>query len=189
MLKKDIRKTYKEKRLQLSHSDKTKMDDLLLIQFQQLNIEIPDIVMTYIGLEKFAEFDPYLITDYCRFKNPQLILAYPVMSAATNALVAVRTHIDTAFEVNEYEIEEPVDGIPIAGNTIGLVIVPLLAFDNNGNRIGYGKGYYDRFLAGCREECIKVGLSYFEPIDNIDDVNEHDIKLDYCITPGGIFAF
>ena len=70
-----------------------------------------------------------------------------------------------------------------------MVLVPLLNFDEEGNRVGYGKGYYDRFLAHCRPDCIKVGFSYFEPLDSIDDVHEYDIKLDYGITPGGIFVF
>lgn len=189
MLKKDIRKIYKEKRQQLSHSEKAKMDDLLLIQFQQLGIEIPTMIMTYAGLEKFNEFDPYLITDYCHFKHPQMVLAYPVMNEETNTLQVVSIHADTAFDINEFGIEEPVDGTPVFINEIDMVITPLLAFDKTGNRVGYGKGYYDRLLKDCRKDCIKIGFSYFDPVDAIDDVNIHDIKLDYCITLGGIFAF
>jgi 5-formyltetrahydrofolate cyclo-ligase len=189
MLKKEIRKIYKEKRQQLSHSEKAKLDDLLLIQFQQSGIEIPLLVMTYAGLEKFNEFDPYLITDYCHFKHPQVTMAYPVMNKANHTLQVVSVHADTAFDVNEFGIEEPVDGIPVFLNEIDMVLTPLLAFDNTGNRVGYGKGYYDRLLHECRNDCIKVGFSYFDPVNAIDDVNEHDIKLDYCITPGGIFAF
>jgi 5-formyltetrahydrofolate cyclo-ligase len=136
MLKKDIRKIYKEKRQQLSHSEKAKLDDLLLIQFQQSGIEIPSLVMTYAGLEKFNEFDPYLITDYCHFKHPQVTMAYPVMNKTNHTLQVVSVHADTAFDVNEFGIEEPVDGIPVFLNEIDMVLTPLLAFDNTGNRVG-----------------------------------------------------
>jgi len=189
MTKKDIRKIYKEKRLQLSHSQKAKMDDLLLIEFQQLAIAIPSVIMTYSPLEKMNEFDPTYITDHCRFKNPDQVLVYPVMNEKDNTIHAVSTHIDSSFELNKYEIAEPVDGEPIFTDIIEMVLVPLLAFDINGNRIGYGKGYYDRFLAECDPACIKIGFSYFEPVELISDIDGYDIKLDHCITPGGIFAF
>lgn len=189
MHKKDIRKIYKERRLNLTVPEKLRMDDLLLIQFQQLGIHIPVTILTYAGMEKFNEFDPALITDYCHFKNPQQVLCFPVMNAETHTLQPISIHADTAFEANALDIPEPVGGVPVFTNELDLVIVPLLAFDGKGNRVGYGKGYYDRLLAECRQDCVKVGFSYFEPVDVIDDVNEHDIKLDYVITPGAIFAF
>jgi 5-formyltetrahydrofolate cyclo-ligase len=65
----------------------------------------------------------------------------------------------------------------------------LLAFDVKGNRVGYGKGYFDKYLKECREDCIKVGLSYYEPLDSIDDANEFDVPLDFCITPQRTYVF
>lgn len=70
-----------------------------------------------------------------------------------------------------------------------MVLIPLLAFDKNGYRVGYGKGFYDRFLAECRPDVVKVGLSVFEPIDEITDLNEFDIKMDFCITPNRVWQF
>lgn len=70
-----------------------------------------------------------------------------------------------------------------------MVLIPLLAFDKKGYRVGYGKGFYDRFLADCRPDVVKVGLSVFEPIDEIADLNEFDIKMDFCITPNRVWQF
>jgi 5-formyltetrahydrofolate cyclo-ligase len=67
--------------------------------------------------------------------------------------------------------------------TIDLVIVPLVCVDKSGHRVGYGKGFYDRFLKQVRTDCVKVGLSYFEPVERIDDVHEGDVRLDFVITP------
>jgi 5-formyltetrahydrofolate cyclo-ligase len=67
--------------------------------------------------------------------------------------------------------------------------MPLLAFDSKGDRVGYGKGYYDRFLAACRKDVLKIGLSYFPPVSSIDDIEIFDKKLDFCITPERVYAF
>ena len=70
-----------------------------------------------------------------------------------------------------------------------MVFVPLLAFDKKGHRVGYGKGFYDKFLSECKPDAIKIGLSFFEPEELITDVFESDVKLDYCVTPNSIHAF
>ena len=70
-----------------------------------------------------------------------------------------------------------------------MVFVPLLAYDKNGNRVGYGKGFYDNLLTKCREDVVKIGLSFFEPEDSISDVSAADVRLDFCVTPFGISSF
>jgi len=69
------------------------------------------------------------------------------------------------------------------------VIVPLLAIDKRGHRVGYGKGYYDKLLSQCKPTCMKVGVTLFEPIEEIEDVNEMDVPLDYCLTPASYIKF
>ncbi len=191
MKKEDIRKLYKDKRATLSLQLKEKMEDLMLIQFQQLAIDIPSLIMTYSPIKKFNEFDPQTITDYCYFKNPGQQLFYPVITEHSNPpeIISVIVHDDTIFKPNKFGIEEPVDGIDMFPTEIDLVIVPLLCFDKKGNRVGYGIGYYDQFLKLCRRDCLKIGFSYFAPIEQIEDTNKLDIKLDYCITPEAIYQF
>ena len=70
-----------------------------------------------------------------------------------------------------------------------MVLVPLLACDRAGHRVGYGKGFYDRFLAACRPDCRKIGLSYFRPVEAIVDVYDGDVRLDRVITPDGVIQF
>ena len=191
MKKEDIRTFYKEKRSGLSPSSKLKLDDLMLIKFQQLDIDIPSLIMTYSPIKKLNEFDPQTITDYCYFKNPGQQLFYPVMVEGRSRpkIVSVIVHDETVFKINQYGIEEPVDGIDMIPSEIDLIIVPLLYFDKNGNRVGYGKGYYDRFLKHCRKDCLKIGFSYFDPIDDIEDINKFDVKLNVGITPEALYEF
>lgn len=95
----------------------------------------------------------------------------------------------TSLKINNFGIPEPQHGIKINPIQIDVVFVPLLIFDNQGHRVGYGKGYYDRFLVKCSRETIKVGLSYFNPIERIEDIQIHDIPIDYGITRDRIYRF
>ena len=72
---------------------------------------------------------------------------------------------------------------------IEVVFVPLLAFDTNGNRVGYGKGFYDKFLSECHPNTIKIGLSLFEAETAIEDVISNDIPLTHCVTPTKIMKW
>ena len=63
---------------------------------------------------------------------------------------------NTSLRVSNYGVPEPVSGIEIPPSQIDVVFVPLLAFDELGNRVGYGKGYYDRFLTTCRGDTIFI---------------------------------
>ena len=191
MKKKDIRHYYKDRRMQLSASQMNRMDDLMLIQFQRLSIDIPSLIMTYAPIEKWNEFNPELVTDYCYFKNPNQQLLYPFLVDLEGKaeMIAVIADEHTTFEKNQFGIDEPVNGVDIPHAEIDMVIVPLLGFDTKGYRVGYGKGYYDRFLLNCRKDCIKVGFSYFEPVEAIEDENPLDVPLDFCITHEKIYSF
>ena len=90
---------------------------------------------------------------------------------------------------NEFGIPEPIYGNICEISKIDYVFVPLLCFDEEGNRVGYGQGFYDKFLSSCKDNCIKIGLSHFDPVYKIEDCNDMDIKLDFCITPNKTYAF
>lgn len=188
MTKSALRKIYKQKRLDLSHAVKDRLEDLMLIQFQGLHLDIPDTIMTYAPIEAMNEYDPVLIEEYCFFKNPAATLIYPVVDKENNNLKAIAVKEDTFFELNEYDIEEPMNGKETSPEAVELMIVPLLTFDSKGYRVGYGKGYYDKFITQCRPGIIKIGFSFFDA-DIIDDINSFDKKLDFCITPERVFQF
>jgi 5-formyltetrahydrofolate cyclo-ligase len=65
----------------------------------------------------------------------------------------------------------------------------MIGFDLQGNRVGYGKGFYDRFLERTRPDAIKVGLCLFPPVDQISDAAPFDIKMDVVVTPEQVYFF
>jgi 5-formyltetrahydrofolate cyclo-ligase len=189
MLKKAARKYYREKRLALNEHEQTRLDDLLLIQFQTVHIPFVNTLLSYWPIEENREPDTHLFTEFLKFRNPELKVCYPVSDFDSLHMQAIATDIDTPFEKKRMNIYEPDRGEPIPIGAIDMVFVPLLAFDRDGFRVGYGKGFYDMYLSGCREDCMKIGFSYFEPIDRIEDRSDFDVPLNLCITPDNFYVF
>ena len=189
MRKAEARNIFKEKRFSISATDKMKWDDLLLIHFQTLRLPFLDYVLSFYPIEQNNEVNTFLITDYLHFKNPNLKICYPKTNLKDCTMQAIICNADSIFEANEFNIPEPLDTEVANPESIDLVIAPLLVFDLRGYRVGYGKGFFDRYLKECREDCIKVGFSYFDPLDSIDDANDFDVPLDFCITPQRTYVF
>lgn len=189
MFKKDIRKKYIAQRQSLTLSDLEKLNDLLLIRFQQARLPFIDVMHRYLPAPGRNEPETDAIAAWLAHWNPGMIELIPRADVSGNGLLSFMYDENTVMETNIWGIAEPAAGEPIDASTIDLVLVPLLAFDDRGYRVGYGKGYYDRFLATCRKDCIRIGLSFFGPAENIDDVNEFDIPLNLCITPERIHEF
>ena len=116
-------------------------------------------------------------------------MAYPKSNFEDNSMEALLINESTVYKTNKYLITEPKEGVILQPTTFDIVFVPLFVCDENGFRVGYGKGFYDKYLANCREDCVKIGFSYFEPIQKIEDVNEFDIPLNMCITPNNVYEF
>lgn len=189
MTKQQLRKLYREKRAAISSREKLKLDDLLLIQFQRLAFEAVETLLTYWPMPSQAEPNTHLFTGYLRHTLPGLQMAYTVSNFTDYSMEAYAIDEDTVYRANEWGITEPVNGTQIDPETIDLVFVPMLICDEAGYRAGYGKGFYDRYLARCRPEVLKVGFSYFEPVEKIIDTQPFDVSLDYCITPANIYEF
>jgi len=184
-----LRSQYKAKRRELGEKDRLKMDDLILIQFQKLILHDVHSLLSYWPIKSHIEINTLSITDYMIFKIPGLTVSFPKTNFAQTALEAIEVDSDTEFEVNHAGIAEPTKGEPVPPEELDMVFVPLLAYDKKGFRVGYGKGFYDRYLEHCRKDLIKVGFSYFDPEEAIPEVNEFDIPLNLVITPQRIYEF
>jgi 5-formyltetrahydrofolate cyclo-ligase len=188
MKKQELRKYCREKRLQLSLHDKEIFQDLVLIRFQQMSIPFVQYIHTYLTLPELHEVDPEPLVRILEFRNPGMGIVVPRIKE-NNHLEHILIDDETKLLENMYGIPEPVGGIPILAENIDLVFVPLLGFDEKGNRVGYGKGYYDRFLATCRNDVVIIGLSFLEAVQEIDDCDPWDIPLHFCITPNKVYEF
>lgn len=189
MLKKELRSIYRQKRKALTAAEKNKLDDLLLIQFQNISLPPLQTILAYAAIDENNEPPTDLMVDYLHYMIPELQIAYPRSNVATQEMEAVLTDETVFFEKNEWNIPEPIGSITIAPEEPELIFIPLLTFDTKGYRVGYGKGFYDKYLANCHPGIIKIGISYFEPVKEITDRNNFDVPLSYCITPYNTYVF
>jgi 5-formyltetrahydrofolate cyclo-ligase len=189
MLKKEARSTYRTLRNASTPQQRMKWDDLMLIRFQTLDLPFVHAIMSFYPSDEKGEVNSFLFSEYLLFKNPSMQIAYPRINDEHHTMQAVLCGADTVFEQNRYGIPEPLHGEVIPPSELNLVLIPMLVCDEQGHRVGYGKGYYDRFLSLCSDDCIKVGLSWFEPVPMIEDTEVFDVPLDLCITPQKVYVF
>src|SRR5690606_36895821 len=189
MTKKELRNTYKQKRVLLGEAETNRMQDLIMIRFQQLPLPFLQYLHTYLPIDTQKEVDTWPVVEFLQFSNPGLSIVVPKTDAEGTSMTHYLYDEDTILVKNRYHIMEPAGGKQVSSKDIDLVLVPLLAFDERGNRVGYGKGFYDRFLAQCRGDVIKVGVSFFEAEPRIEDTDEFDIPLTYCVTPQKVYEF
>jgi 5-formyltetrahydrofolate cyclo-ligase len=141
----------------------------------------------FLTIEEQKEINTEYILQILAGKDKEIVISK--CDFATLGMTHFLLTDNTKIKKNSYNVPEPVDGLEVPDAKIDVVFVPLLAYDKQGNRIGYGKGFYDNFLSKCKPETIKIGLSFFPPEEKIEDVSENDVKLDFCVTPEGIFEF
>ncbi len=187
--KKDIRKQFLEQRLNLDEPTAVRLNSALLANVLKLNFSGLQYIHVFLPILEKKEADTWPIIEALRTRYPQLrwVLSRSDMQTAT------MTHFlweqNTPLVKNSYGITEPAAGQTVAPLQIDLVLVPLLAFDHTGHRVGYGKGMYDRFLQECRPDVQTIGLSLFEPIPEIPDTDAGDIALQTVVTPENIYHF
>ncbi|MGQ0542470.1 MAG: 5-formyltetrahydrofolate cyclo-ligase [Blastocatellia bacterium] len=189
MTKSDLRKIYLEKRRSLSPNEhyglSRKVTDSFISEFDLSRVKL---LHCFISLKRSNEIDTSLIFERIWSKFPGIQTLAPRVNYHSNDLESVKFGSETKFIENKWNILEPATGEIVKPEQIDMVLVPGLCFDHHGHRVGYGKGFYDRFLVKCRPDCIKIGLGFFEPVDEITDVHEGDRPLDYCVTPERFFT-
>jgi 5-formyltetrahydrofolate cyclo-ligase len=187
MFKKELRKKYKELRQQLANE--VLEDQSMAIANRLLSMEIWELTYfhLFLSIEEQKEVDTEFLLQILAGRDKEIVVSKSHFD--TREMTHYLLTDNTRFQKSVYNIYEPVDGIEVPTTKIDVVFVPLLAYDVHGNRVGYGKGFYDIFLSQCKQDVIKIGLSFFEPEQEITDVQASDIRLDYCVTPMKVYNF
>ena len=192
MDKVSLRITFLDKRMKMTQSE-VEEKSLLIVRntieflktrkFQTLHI--------FLSQRDKQEIDTGKIISALRITFNHIHIVVPRVIPGTRQMKHFILLPDSALIENKWGIPEPDPLISqeVLPEEIDVVLIPLLAFDKSGYRVGYGGGYYDRFLSQCRPDTLKLGISFFESTDAISDTDPYDIPLDYCITPSGLTSF
>ncbi len=186
-MKNKLRKKYLSKRNELTPDQIEEFSLEIANKLLQLPIWDLEYYHLFLSITEKKEIDTEFILHILQGKDKNIILSKSDFN--TRKLHNFLLTDTTVIRKNKWNIPEPVDGIEISSEKIEVVFVPLLAFDLNGHRLGYGKGFYDIFLASCKPEVIKVGVSFFEAENMIPELEISDIALDYCVTPNKTYIF
>jgi 5-formyltetrahydrofolate cyclo-ligase len=189
MNKAELRKIFLLKRQALSEAEYAQLNFQIYQQFfANINLSFVKVIHTFLPVVSKREPDTWLLIDRLRREFPHIQISIPKTNVLHNTLENFYFEGLHQLITTPWGIQEPMQGIITETEKIDLVLVPLLTFDKTGHRVGYGKGFYDRFLKYCRPDCFKVGLSLFEGEERID-ANPFDVRLDVCVTPSGIITF
>ncbi len=190
MTKAELRTIYLERRRSLSVEDTAKSSRLIANRFfGSFDLATIRSLHCFIPIAKFNEIDTALIFRKVWSDFPATRTVAPRVNRETDELQNLVFASDTELVESPWGVGEPKSGDTVGASQIDMVLVPLLCFDERGYRVGYGKGFYDKFLSQCRTDCLKIGLSFFKPVEQIDDVHDTDVRLDVCITPDSEYRF
>ena len=190
MTKDQIRKIYLPKRASLSEAEFSLLNRKITEQFfASIDLSIVKVLHTFLPIEKQKEVNTWLIIERVRREFPNVRISVPRINNQTSLIESYYFEGLHQMEKNTWGIMEPKQGIPTPIEKIDTVLVPLVAIDKQGNRVGYGRGFYDKFLAQCGGETRKIGLSFFDPVSKIDDATEKDVPLNTAVLPKGAINF
>ncbi|CAD7803665.1 5-formyltetrahydrofolate cyclo-ligase [Chryseobacterium aquaeductus] len=186
MEKSEIRKQYLLKRKSLLSDEVFYLSDKIFKNFINYFKPYPgQKIHIFIPIEKFNEIRTEIFINY--FLDQKIRVFVPKI--VDTKLISVEIFPETLFETNGWGISEPLSEVDSEENNFDFIITPLLYCDAKGNRVGYGKGFYDAFFENISKDSKKIGVNYFNPDFLIDDVWEHDIPLDYLVTPTDVLSF
>ena len=190
MLKAALRKAMLQKRLHYSAAEVNKRSEQIGQLFLALfSLSKVKTLHLFLPISRYNEINTWYLIQQLQQHYPHISLVVPVTNLKEGTLSHHRFTATTKLVENKWGILEPHAAEPVAETVIDIVLIPLLGFDEQGHRVGYGKGFYDRFLALCRPDVLKIGLSLEAPVAKITDVYPGDVLLDYAVTPEKVYAF
>jgi 5-formyltetrahydrofolate cyclo-ligase len=173
--KSQIRKKILKKRKQNNFKDLS-IDFLKILKILKNNKNLSKIIGGYFPYN--YEIDAIKILD--KFEKQEYKISLPKIKK-NSQMDFYNWSTKDPLTINKYGIPEPTSDKIVYPEVL---LVPLVAFDNNFNRIGYGGGYYDRYIKKMKKnkKIITIGLAYsFQKVEKIS-INKFDIKLDYIVT-------
>ncbi|MDO1447879.1 5-formyltetrahydrofolate cyclo-ligase [Rhodocytophaga aerolata] len=190
MNKADLRKLFLEKRKSYT-AEEIQWKSLQIATHFFARFMLADVRYLHIFLPivRQQELDTWPIIQRITKNYPSVQLVIPKTDIPNLSMGSYVYEPGIALQTNKWGMSEPENGQVVDASQLDMILLPLLAFDEQGYRVGYGKGFYDRYLQRCKPAVIKVGLSIEAPVPQIADIDQYDYKMDYCVTPEKVWEF
>lgn len=188
-MKSQLRKQILQARKDLGDEEFAFFSLKIFEQFKLVDLSSIHIIHIFLPIQEKREVNTWLIVNWLQQEHAHIRLVVPQFTGSFSELSHIELLADVEISCNKWGIPEPVSGESVTATEIDLCLVPLLGIDRRGHRLGYGGGFYDRFLANCRPEIKTIGLSLFEPLGELIEIDKFDIALKACIFPRGIIYY
>ena len=185
MNKIEARKKYLDLRKKLDNVQIISKSISISNNLQDLPIWDHNFYHIYLPIKEKNEVDTIPIINILNNKKKKVLI--PRSDFNNTTMKSFLLNDNTVLKKSNYGITEPINNEEFLGR-IDVIFIPLVAYDLIGNRVGYGKGFYDKFIRNQKNKILRVGLSFFNP-EKIIKIDEHDENLDFCVTPNRIFSF
>ncbi len=185
MRKAELRKMYKTKRFQLSPAEIQQLSFKILENMKRMDIWDFSVYHIFLPIAQNHEINTFPIIDELFSKNKRVV----VPKVSGSELINCEIQKETEFEIGKFNTLEPKEIQLVDNKLVELVFMPMMVCVKNGDRVGYGGGFYDRWLNQFEKKPVKIGLNFFPPVDEIQDAAEWDVRLDYSVTPDEIVSF
>lgn len=181
------RKNFKLKRLELTSSELKEFSRKIIFQLTNEFNFSEKLVNIFLPIQKFNEIDLSPLIDEVLSRKG--LICINKTDFKNHSITPYLYSAKIKLEISDFGVPEPSNGTVISPKEINYVIVPLLACDKHGYRVGYGKGFYDAFLSQCNEKTTFIGVNHFNDLVQIDNIEEHDIPIHYLVTPEKVYKF
>lgn len=187
--KKLLRQHFLQQRGMLDMPSQHAMLAQMVDNFQLIPFEAGKWLLSYIPIEKKREVPASFFEETLRAIHATFGICYPSANFESGKMQAFQDNDNLVLDEVDFGLIQPTKGDLVSPTDIDVILVPLLSFDKKGHRLGYGKGFYDRFFSQCKPGVLKIGLSWFAPLEEIPEINPQDVPLSYCVTPQALYVF
>jgi len=192
MLKSDIRDKQLQWRRSLSNEEVDRRSQQVAHTFlSNIPLKGKEYCHLFLPITRSNELNTYVLIHLLWREYPDITIVVSKSNFSDCSMQQYILRPETVLSMNSYGIPEPADTDELVDEkTLDLVVFPLLAVDSKGNRVGYGKGFYDRMLLQCSPTVKKIGIGFHEQLlEKITDTKPHDVKLDAFVSEDNYFSF
>lgn len=186
MTKSELRNKYMQKRKTLSEDEVLSLSENIFLRFkEEFTLVANQKVHCFLPITEKNEVNTRFFIGYFFSKNIRVF----VPKIDKGKMISVEIFPDTVLRTSLWGIPEPESTLDSGETEFDYVITPLLYCDETGNRVGYGKGFYDDLFKNINKDAEKIGVNFYAPEEEIEDFYEEDVPLDYLITPFETLSF